>query len=346
MTQLFLANEKVGEFLSGFSKIMKVFAPINTVSPSFEEWSENKQYFPGKTAYSAKNIFFPQYDELLSIGFNKSQQNDTQININSKNDEFSPRLVFGIRPCDLKAIEVFEKVMSTGAYRHPGFQKRLEQSVLAVILCPDKHSGCFCDIMGLNRMRVGKLADLALTPTSKGYIVHPSSKKGTEILNSANLPEPSEKWQDDIDKSSANSPVNDHGHNGGMTSRLSDALFNNEEFWSEKTAACLGCGICTYVCPTCHCFDITDYNFGSFNVKRLQSWDSCMFYNFTNEASGHNPRKLRWQRYRNRINHKFNYLPNKKDISGCTGCGRCVALCPASVDFRGILSSATEKQNE
>ena len=108
-------------------------------------------------------------------------------------------------------------------------------------------------------------------------------------------------------------------------------LFENP-LWAEKSRACLGCGTCAYICPVCSCFDIQDEAHGS-QGTRLRCWDSCGFSLFTLHTSGHNPRPDQGTRWRQRILHKFRYMPDKSKVAGCVGCGRCSRLCPAGINI-------------
>jgi ferredoxin len=109
-------------------------------------------------------------------------------------------------------------------------------------------------------------------------------------------------------------------------------------FWDSVALRCLGCGTCTYLCPTCHCFDITDETEGE-TGRRIRTWDSCQYPLFTLHASGHNPRPARKQRMRQRILHKFSYSVDNFGETFCVGCGRCVRHCPVNLDLRETLES-------
>ena len=116
-----------------------------------------------------------------------------------------------------------------------------------------------------------------------------------------------------------------------------------EDFWQRWTDRCLSCGACTYFCPTCYCFTITDEGEGLSEKggRRLRSWDNCMSPLFTREASGHNPRTAKALRMRNRVSHKYWYAPDYSDGRfACTGCGRCIKQCPVSLDIREIVLNA------
>ena len=108
--------------------------------------------------------------------------------------------------------------------------------------------------------------------------------------------------------------------------------------WDELYKSCLACGTCTFVCPTCQCYDIKDYNTGK-GVQRYRCWDSCMYSDFTMMAHGNN-RTSQKQRYRQRFMHKLVYFPANNDgMYSCVGCGRCVDKCPASTNIVKVIKA-------
>ena len=125
----------------------------------------------------------------------------------------------------------------------------------------------------------------------------------------------------------------------GLVNKL-DKIFD-DPFWKTIAMKCLRCGICAYLCPTCHCFDIQDETTLS-NGARLRVWDSCMYPEYTLHASGHNPRPARENRMRNRVYHKYNYYPKNLDVIACVGCGRCIDGCPVNIDIIDVVNRAGE----
>jgi len=126
-----------------------------------------------------------------------------------------------------------------------------------------------------------------------------------------------------------------------IAKKLED-LFHKTEFWEKISDACLSCGACTFVCPTCYCFDICDETLFAAGVRR-RVWDSCMFTDFTMEASGHNPRTKVYQRLRQKICHKYSFHIRKYGVISCVGCGRCTRNCPVNIDIFSIVDQALKE---
>ena len=120
------------------------------------------------------------------------------------------------------------------------------------------------------------------------------------------------------------------------------------DLWDDEAMSCIRCGICTYLCPTCHCFDINDEitSHSPLEGKRVRTWDNCQFPDFTMHSSGHNPRPDKASRLRQRIMHKFNYFVHNFGEIACVGCGRCVSYCPVNIDIREIISDIVLDENQ
>ena len=123
-----------------------------------------------------------------------------------------------------------------------------------------------------------------------------------------------------------------------IAKKLED-IFHDSDFWMKVSGACLSCGVCTFVCPNCYCFDICDETLFSQGIRR-RVWDACMFTDFTLEASGHNPRTQVFQKLRQKIKHKYSYHVRKYGVISCVGCGRCTKHCPVNIDIFSIVEEA------
>ena len=114
--------------------------------------------------------------------------------------------------------------------------------------------------------------------------------------------------------------------------------------WKELSGNCLGCGTCTFVCPTCQCYDIKDFNTGH-GIKRFRCWDSCMYSDFTKMSAGQ-PRLTQLERFRQRFMHKLVYFPTNNDgMFSCVGCGRCLAKCPIQMNIVKVMKKLGGKNN-
>jgi ferredoxin len=111
----------------------------------------------------------------------------------------------------------------------------------------------------------------------------------------------------------------------------------NHPTWKKLAEKCLGCGICAFSCPTCHCFDIMECAKGK-NGSRFRCWDTCQFEKFTLMGHGHNPRPSKTERTRQRVFHKFKYSVERYGMLGCVGCGRCISRCPVNIDIEQVVN--------
>ena len=118
----------------------------------------------------------------------------------------------------------------------------------------------------------------------------------------------------------------------------------NSKIWDKVAEPCVGCGTCTYVCPTCMCFDVRDFDTGN-GVRQIRCWDSCMHNDFTQMAA-ENPRHTQKERSRQRFMHKLMYYPMAhNDMFSCTGCGRCVENCPVNMNIVKVIKAVNESDD-
>jgi ferredoxin len=212
----------------------------------------------------------------------------------------------------------------------------MEKTTLVSVACARSDEHCFCTSVGGGPGSVSG-SDVLLTDVGHGeFLAEIITDRGRGLLAAApGLPRPGP----DLKKE-------DHLARVGPAFALDRveaamaALFDDESFWTEQSLRCLGCGACAYVCPTCACFDIQDE--GGAVGQRLRCWDSCGFGLFTLHTSGHNPRPRQNLRWRQRLMHKFSYMPQRLRVLGCVGCGRCSRACPVDMDMLEHLRAVAE----
>lgn len=285
------------------------------------------------TRVPPKQAVFPQTETLYRF-----QLGTEEMELPGLNEE---TILLGVRPCDARAMAIVEKLFRWDI-DDPYYLKRRELVTLVGLACNEPGLNCFCPSVGGGPASTEGL-DLLMVDLGDSYLLEAVTAKGEaliaetkEILDEAGADSAKEK--DRIISEAENTikrTVNIEGVPAGLPGLWEDPL------WQRVSAACLGCGTCTYLCPTCHCFDIQDETEG-FEARRCRMWDSCMFEEYTLHTSGHNPRPTRRERTRNRINHKYSYYVDKFDVIACVGCGRCSNLCPVNIDIIEILRQVKE----
>ncbi len=292
---------------------------------------------------SPKQALFPQSETLLEFRYKKDPENPSKTDVAIR--EILPlakNIFFGARPCGIHGITSLDQVFLQGKFNDVYVQSRYDNTTFITLACAKRFDACcFCHWMH-GGPTDSKGSDILLIPLEKGYLVEAHTKKGEALIKKNSLLEKADACIKEAEtiKTQALESMGDIPPCFDDLAKNLIELFDDAEFWEEIAAPCINCGTCTYLCPTCHCFDINDEQAG-LTGKRCRSWDTCMSSLYTREASGHNPRAGRAQRVKNRANHKFSYAPGLqgKEFS-CTGCGRCIRHCPVSLDIRQIITKA------
>lgn len=293
---------------------------------------------------SPKEAMLPHSETLVRFSATKDEEHPARLNASlTAPCRAEPTVVFGLRPCDARGFAVLDRPYLRGTFRDPYYAARREATLIITQACPTSLSTCFCHWVG-SHPADPEGSDVLLTALSAeqggGYVLAGVSDKGQALLEAAGFAAGDDKQaaveaahQTAADSLCPPSDLED------IPARVA-ARFTDSDFWIKETAKCLSCGACTYLCPTCQCFTITDEG-SPLEGRRLRSWDSCMSPQFTLETSGHNPRAEKFKRMRNRISHKFSYYPSAHEGAySCVGCGRCVASCPVSLDIRRVVAAA------
>ncbi len=304
----------------------------NPGGTSFEEIEklEDAALDRGPATLSAKSLLFPRVEPLFEY---RSDGREVQL---VEIETGSPVVAFGLRPCDARGLVSLGAIFNDDPVDSV-FQSHRERTTIVSLSCKEADGYCFCTSVEGGPGDVGG-SDLLLTETEQGrYLVEIVTARGQQLVNEA-----AELFEEagDIDKEHYLASVPARFDSAELTRNLPQ-LFSREEFWTEQSLRCLGCGACAFSCPACACFDIQDEGNGDSGV-RLRCWDSCGFGLFTLHASGHNPRESQSQRWRQRVMHKFSYMPERLSTLGCVGCGRCSRSCPADMNLLEHLQALAE----
>jgi formate hydrogenlyase subunit 6/NADH:ubiquinone oxidoreductase subunit I len=285
------------------------------------------------TNQSAKSSAFPKYEKLFSFEVTKNGITPSDAD----NAAFPEMVILGARPCDADGFSSLTAIF-TWDYHDTQYVSRLDKIMIISISCSRSDDYCFCTSLGGNPGSI-KGSDIQLTKLESGdFLAEIISEKGLSLLNQ--VPDLFENAPVvDKEKYLAKVPVRFSAE--GITGKI-NSLFDHE-LWIEQSLRCIGCGACAYVCPACACFDVQDETRGK-NGIRIRCWDSCGFSLFTLHTSGHNPREVQSQRWRQRLMHKFSYMPERLNVVGCVGCGRCSRACPVDMNIMEHLINISEVQ--
>lgn len=251
-------------------------------------------------------------------------------------------MVFGMKACDVKGVEVLDKVFLADPV-DSFYAARREHGTIVAMACHEPEETCFCKVFGADCAEPA--ADVAVWMTGEELYWKSLTEKGDALTKSAEslLAEADAEDEKKVEEEKASIrgiveklPYSNLSLEGWNGEALNEKF--NSELWEELYKPCLACGTCTFVCPTCQCYDIKDYDTGH-GIKRYRCWDSCMYSDFTMMAHGNN-RTSQMQRFRQRFMHKLVYFPANNDgMYSCVGCGRCVEKCPASLNIVKVIKS-------
>jgi ferredoxin len=283
------------------------------------------------TVESAKRFFFPPEEEILKFENNK---------IKEKKPEIKKRIFLGAHPCDINALLKLDKVFKN-EYLDPYYLERRKNTIIIGLACKVPGEHCFCYAVDLKNDGY----DIMLIKESKGYLAIVKTEKGKKFVDkyssffeeaklrkTPQIVPPKEKFKVKINLKNV------------------DKLLRKKwdsKVWDEVAEACLSCGSCNLVCPTCHCYTIEDdIDIKLKKVVRQRLWDSCQLRDFALVASGENFRSEKGTRLRNRISHKFRYFPEKYGEIMCVGCGRCIISCPAEIDETEVIKKLQKERRK
>lgn len=290
------------------------------------------------TVLSPKSILFPQSERMLTASLDESR--DDHHIMKRVEADYSPKAVLGIRPYDAKAIELVKMNFDTPDYRDPYWCDAYEATTFIGLAVTSLSVYDFSTSAGSGPFAEDGL-DVLLVDTGDTYLAKILTDKGGAYLAAAGFSEPAEDGAIEIIedlKLKAEKMISSCVKTSELKGKTILDLYE-ADFWDDLAFSCINCGTCTFVCPTCWCFDIQDETKGK-SCTRFRNWDSCMSPLFTLHGSGHNPRGEKTQRVRQRFMHKLKYFLDKYDQGiMCVGCGRCVKKCPVNIDIREVCDT-------
>lgn len=342
-----IAKENLSALFQKIAANQELYLPVKTAGQTnYKVWSKEAEVDLDtlKTVKSAKDAFFPQSETLYSVA-----KEGKKISIQPEQLKNQTFVVFGMKACDVRGVEVLDKVFLADPV-DTFYAARRAHGTIVAMACHEPEESCFCKVFGIDA--ANPAADVATWMAENMLYWKPLTEKGETLTKELEdiLIEADEndhaivkEEKEAIHKIIEQLPYSNLSLDGWGKDAVKERF--DAKQWEELYQPCLACGTCTFVCPTCQCYDIKDYDTGH-GVQRYRCWDSCMYSDFTMMAHGNN-RTSQMQRFRQRFMHKLAYYPANNDgMYACVGCGRCVEKCPASLNIVKVIKAFQKQGGE
>lgn len=327
---MLLPKDKLDALLAKLSEEAVVYVPkeVAGVSKFAPYVSEDAMCLDASnTVLPPKDLLFPQSQKMYHYGVSADGNMFIDPIVES-----APQVLFGARPCDIASIDRMDEVFFTKGYVDNYYEAKRNLLTTVALACTEPRETCFCESLGLSPNDAPG-ADIVLHDAGDAYTVTAQTERGEEALDGAWKPY---LTQGDASTNEAHCSLSvDATDLAAKFAKLEDS----DELWDAFSIKCLNCGTCTFICPSCYCFDIEQENHCKEGV-RFRCWDSCMFSEYTEMAGGHNPRPTKRDRFKNRFMHKLSYFYDRYGDQLCVGCGRCMEKCPVGVDITVLIDRA------
>lgn len=287
--------------------------------------------------YPAKRYVLPHIQRLMEM-----RMAEGNIEITPTYDE-PKRAIFGIRSCDVAGIYHLDRFYLGRDFNDLYYKKLRENLFLVNVVCTevgvDIDKDCFC-VCADTGPAARDHFDLQLMDLGEEVLVVAGSEKGEKLFENPMFtkatPEHVKKRQELLEEARKHFQVPTSWYSAATRYITKGGI--SEETWEEIGNRCLECGGCSYVCPTCTCFTVSDRNVGEGKVERVRIWDSCALSGFTRMAGGHNPRKAVHDRRNRRFFRKLAHYFLQRELSvACVGCGRCIAVCHGDIGMPNVV---------
>lgn len=333
-----LPMSSLNALFASISETQQLYLPIEKAGQvDFYEWNENEKVRLDvlKTVRSAKDVFFPQVEDLL-----KFRMDGKTIEVSECPKQEEDFVIFGVRGCDARSFEILDRVFLVDP-RDEFYAARRAHCTVVTLACAKPDSSCFCVNFGIDPSE--PMGDATAWVAQDTLYIRANTEKGEKLISRLDDADEEavsaqKKQISEVCEKLPFGKLNLDGFDGEhLMEKFGDAQ------WDALSRSCLACGTCTFVCPTCQCYDIRDFENGK-SVTRYRCWDSCMYSDFTLMAHGTN-RPTQAQRFRQRFMHKLVYYPgNNEGLYSCVGCGRCVEKCPQNLNIIKVIKALGVKE--
>jgi len=294
---------------------------------------------PIETTMSIKPLFFPKTAKVMKF---REDNTGTTISETDEDPLTGKRVILGVKHCDARGLQVLDQVYKWD-YIDNDYQKRRQNTVIVSTRCDKAGNQCFCTSLDYD-VENSDAHDIRIVNGLNGKIyIQGVTEKGETLIKSSSIQHPASdnKAVEEVARqyksfeASFRLKMNYSEVNANL-----QKLFDSPEF-ETVSSNCIGCNTCAFICPTCHCFKITDEKIRDTGV-RYKSYDSCNNGYFTLMAGGHNPRPVKYRRWRQRALHKFVYYKERFGMNLCVGCGHCAISCPVNISIFDVVNQVSK----
>lgn len=325
--------EEFIEFLEKLAEEVEIFVPI-----------EENEEIVLKRWRKAENDGMPvlgkyrPVDPLKILLF--QPRNDVLTGLESKE-----RILLGVKNCDLSAIQLLDRALLEGDFVGPVYKEFRERTLIISSDCTEAKSSCHCVLQGINPYPE-EYYDVSSSSIGERLLLRAGNEKGERFLKLVaeklrtfeEIPGVMDVLENQREKT--RDLVKQINSQWSLGSK--DASEKLNIFDAKVVDSCIECGGCNFVCPTCYCFIMNDESVNE-SFSKVRTWDSCQLKGYARVAGGGNPRADLYKRFNHRYSCKFNYMVKQFDMSSCTGCGRCIDVCPAGIDIRNTMRVMREE---
>ena len=343
---LSIAKDKIDSLFELIGSKQPLYLPVdnNSGKADFAKWQKGTKLSEKlKTTRSAKDFFFPKTEHLVSY-----EMSGKEVKVVDPRKDVEDFVIFGVRACYARGFTAIDNVYLNMNPVDSYYKNRREHGTVIVLACNEPAKTCFCSTFGIDASLAKPAGDVSCWLADGKYYFEANTDKGKAFVENA------KSALEDADTSAVEACRKDiaekveklpFAHLDLSKFQGKDMLkIFNSKIWDKVSEPCVGCGTCTYVCPTCMCFDVRDFATSN-GVRQIRCWDSCMYNDFTQMAA-ENPRHTQKERSRQRFMHKLMYYPMAHDgMFSCVGCGRCVESCPVNMNIVKVIKAVNESDN-
>ena len=343
---LSIAKDKIDSLFELIGSKQPLYLPVdnNSGKADFARWQKGTKLSEKlKTTRSAKDFFFPKTEHMVSY-----EMNGKEVKVVDPRKEVEDFVIFGVRACDARGFTAIDNVYLNMNPVDSYYKNRREHGTVIVLACNEPEKTCFCSTFGIDASLAKPAGDVSCWLADGKYYFEANTDKGKAFIENA------KSALEDADTSAVDKCKKDisakvealpFAHLDLSKFQGKDMLkIFNSKVWDKVSEPCVGCGTCTYVCPTCMCFDVRDFATSN-GVRQVRCWDSCMYNDFTQMAA-ENPRHTQKERSRQRFMHKLMYYPMAHEgMFSCVGCGRCVESCPVNMNIVKVIKAVNESDD-